>query len=362
MKNFNIFVLLILLFFIIFTVIFNYIIDTFDIFKFVKKAGFNYNKPCISKQERMTKIPQLKLYKDKIDYIFVGSSKTDWWLNPRYHSKISEKNVYSMALSSSSIQESIIMAENSVLIHPEIKRVYFGLDFFSFSSNFYTTAVNIEKISDKNLTKKEVMPLLLSFDTLQYSIKTLFTNLKQKTIQDTDLDDTVQINPKAEHYFKSTIKKYDRDYYSDYALNKEAFEELVEFSDFAKTNNVEVVYFVTPTHIIDIINLKEHGLEDEYYEFKKLLADYFDYYDLSLISEYNTEAVSKDMKYFRDAVHATKYLGTIFAENFYIKPNNSAAFITKNNVEAYIKSDKQNLNNYISENPEVVKRVKEWID
>ena len=196
----------------VFTILFNYIIDPFDIFKFIKKTGINYNKPCISKQERITKIPQLKLNKDKIDIVFVGSSKTQWWLNIPYYSKISGKNIISMGLSASSLQESIIMAENSIFLHPEIEKIYFGLDFFSFSSNFYTTAINIERVTEKKLTKKEIMPLLLSFDTLKYSMLTLFYNIKDNSVQD-NTEISIDENPKAEHYFKETVKKYDRDYY-----------------------------------------------------------------------------------------------------------------------------------------------------
>ena len=346
----------------VFTILFNYIIDPFDIFKFIKKTGINYNKPCISKQERITKIPQLKLNKDKIDIVFVGSSKTQWWLNIPYYSKISGKNIISMGLSASSLQESIIMAENSIFLHPEIEKIYFGLDFFSFSSNYYTTAINIERVTDKKLTKKEIIPLILSFDTLQYSIKTFFENIKHKSVQNNNTEISIDENPKAEHYFKETVKKYDRDYYSDYALNKEAFEELLEFNDFAKSRNIEVVYFVTPMHIYDLVNINLHGLTDEFYEFKRLLAQYFNYYDLSLINEYNTEPVAVNMKYYRDAVHATEYFGSFFAQYFYIKPNNSAVFITKDNVNQYIETDKQNLNDYITNNPEIVKQIKGWID
>ncbi len=363
MKKYNILIILILLLITIFTVLINYIIDPFDIFKFIKKVGINYNKPCISKQERMTKIPQLKLNKEKIDLVYVGSSKTDWWLNIPYHSKISGKNIISMALSSSSLQESIIMAENSIIIHPEIEKIYFGLDFFSFSSNYYNTAINTERVTDKKLTKQEVMPLLLSLDTLQYSIKTFLDNIKHKSVENNNTAEiSIVENPRAEHYFKETIKKYDRDYYSDYVLNMEAFGELDEFSNFAKARNVEIVYFLTPSHIYDLLNINSHGLTDEFYNFKKLLTQHFNYYDLSLINEYNTEPVSVNMKYFRDAVHATEYFGSMFAESFYIKPNNSAIYITKDNVDKYIESDKKNLNDYITQHPEVVKQVGEWID
>ncbi len=365
MKHYNINILISLVLFTIFSIIFNYIIDPFDIFKVIKKKGINCEKPCSYKQERMTKIPQLKFNKNNIDYIFVGSSKTQWWLNTDYHSKLAGKNILSMGLSSSSIQESIIMAENSILIHPEIKKVYFGLDFFSFSSNYYETSVNIERITDTEITKKEIMPLLISLDTLKYSFQTLFYNIKNNKsdnkIKNEQESQLTKKNKRAEHYFKETIKKYDRDYYSDYKLNKNAIKEIMNFKDFAQKRNVEVIYMVTPTHITDIINIKEHGLLKEYYEFKKILAENVNYYDLSLINEYNTESVNPEIKYFRDSIHATGVLGNLFAENFYIKQNNTAEYITKDNIDYFIMRDNHNLEDYINKNKEVVTKVKEWI-
>lgn len=363
-KKFNFLIILTVVITVIVVCVINLLVDPFDIFKIVKINGFNYEKPCISKQERMTKIPQLKLNKDKIDIIYVGSSKTDWWLNPKYHSKISKENVVAMTLSSSSLQESIIMAYNSILIHPEIKKVYFGLDFFSFSKNFYNTSVNIDKISDVNITKSEILPLVISFDTFKYSIQTISANLKMKNSQNksNSAPNVIQKrNPNAQHYFKEALKKYKRDYYSDYELNYNAIKDLNDFLDFAKSKNVDVIFFITPTHITDIINIKENGLIDEYWEFKRLLVKNYDLYDLSIINKYNTETISEDMLYFRDSVHASGILGDLFAQSFYIKPNDTVIFINQDNIDRYIEKDKKSLEIYLKNNQTTVNRVREWI-
>ena len=360
MRKFNLYIVLIVIISVLLTGVINYIIDPFDIFRVFKKERINLNKTCLSKQERMTQIPALKMNKDKIEIICVGSSKVDWWFNPYYVSKISGKSVKSLAMSSSSLKESIIMVENALIIHPEIKKIYFGLDFFSFSSNYYDTAVDIEKINTVKITKQELLPVLFSFDTLKYSFTTVKDNiLSEKPYNKYDVEPLK--NPKALHYFEQTVKKYDRDYYSDYSLNTDAISALKEFQKFANERNAEVIFLFTPSHIIDLLNINEHSLTDVYGKLKILLAKNFDYYDLSSINEYNTEPISVDMKYFRDAVHATRYLGSFIEQSLFVKKNNSAILLTKDNVEKYVKDEEIKFNKYIEENPQTVNQIKEWI-
>ena len=114
LKFYNILIVLIILLSVIVTCVINYIVDPFLVFNVINKNGFNKIKPCLTKQERMTKVPQLKLNKDRVDIIYVGSSKTGWWLDTDYHSKITGKSVYSLTLSSSSPIETIIMANKPI--------------------------------------------------------------------------------------------------------------------------------------------------------------------------------------------------------------------------------------------------------
>lgn len=362
-KFYNFSIILICIVFVVMSAAINFTADPYNIFKTFRIKKFNLLKPCETKQQRITKIPQLKLYKNNIDILYVGSSKTDWWLNTDYHSKLSGKNVYSMALSSSSLQESIIMAKNSIFLHPEIKKIYFGIDFFSFAQGYYDTAVDVDLIKEKNLTKTELLPLLISLDTINYSIQTIITNIKSATpTAQADSSSCSVNNPKAEYYFKQTIKKYKKEYYGNYKLNKNAFSALKDFNNFAKQNNVEVVFFVTPSHIADLINIYNNNIWDDYKTFKKELANMFDYYDLASINKYNTEPVNSQIKYFRDAVHATYLLGEKFALNFYTTPNDSAVLITKKNINSYLQNEDIKLKNYLQDNPQTVKQIEEYSD
>ena len=360
-KFYNCFIVLSCVVFVAMAAVINFTVDPYNIFRTFKIKRFNIIKPCETKQERITKIPQLKLYKKQIDAIYVGSSKTNWWLNPDYHSKLSGKNIYSMALSSSSLPESIVMAKNSIFLHPEINTIYFGVDFFSFTEGYYDTALDVELIKEKNLTKNEILPLFISLDTLNYSIQTVVNNIKYEPALPSGAGVCKVNNPKAEYYFKQTIKKYTKEYYSNYKLNKDAFVALKDFNEYAKSKNVKVIFFVTPSHVADLINIYQNNQWEKYKTFKKELANLFDYYDLSSITKYNMESINPDIKYFRDAVHATCLLGEKLAFNFYINPNDSAVLITKNNVNDYLQKEDLKLQNYIKNHQKTVQQIEEWI-
>ena len=109
----------------------NYQMDAFDVFH--TKNRFNTYKPDIDKNHRLSKIPAFKLTQEKVDAIWVGSSKTGWNSNEEYEKSILNKNIKNLALNGGSFYESITMAKNAILIHPEIKTIYFGIDFCKMS-------------------------------------------------------------------------------------------------------------------------------------------------------------------------------------------------------------------------------------
>ena len=74
--------LLLVLFSLLFVVsLVNFLIDPFNTFDVIKAKGFNYYKPEIKRQERLTKVVNLKLERH-LDTIFVGSSRVSWTLSP----------------------------------------------------------------------------------------------------------------------------------------------------------------------------------------------------------------------------------------------------------------------------------------
>ena len=151
-QRFNKAFVITLFFTIVFIVSLNYLIDPYDVFHI--KNRFNINKPHADSNQRVSKVPALKLNREKIDAIWVGSSRTGWSSNVEYESSVLNANIKNLALNGCSFYEAITMAKNAIIIHPEIKTVYFGID-FSMMNGVAETLDATRPNTKPQLTKEE---------------------------------------------------------------------------------------------------------------------------------------------------------------------------------------------------------------
>lgn len=363
MKNivYNKILIFLTLFVLIFVPIFNSVMDPFDIFNFIKLNHINAIKPCVSKQERMTKIPQLKINKSLLDAVFAGSSKVGWSFDIAYHTYISGNKISDLTLNACSLLEAVTMAKNALIIHPEIKTVYIGVDFIMFRKSVDVTEITLVK--DEKLTREEIMPLILSFDTFRYGVNTLIENITNPIPleeKQTNKFEYVVSNNEIEHHFKQTTKRFAREFYDSYVFDENKLEILKEFMQFAHDRDVKVVLFVPQSHVYDLVNIHESGKWAEFNLFKKELAKVSEYYDFSYVNSITKEKVSPDAVYFRDAVHGTKTIGKLIAQRLYEKNELYGLYINKENVNFYIEKNDELMKEYLEKNEEVVKQIKEW--
>lgn len=187
-----------------FVFLFNYFIDPFDVFH--TKNKFNNYKPLIDQNHRLSKIPELKLDKNKINAIWVGSSRVGYGSNEKYERQSLKQNIKNLYINSCSFYEAITMAKNAIQIHPEIKTIYFGIDFCSIGKNIEKIDA-LKSISTTKLTKEEILPLILSLDSFENSFKTFYKNLKKREKTSENYGFEKQFNKKINHRFSSTINK-----------------------------------------------------------------------------------------------------------------------------------------------------------
>lgn len=302
-KSYNLKILTILIFIVTFVSIFNYLIDPFAVFHNENK--FNVIRPNIDKNQRISKIPALKLLKENVDAIWIGSSKTGWATNEEYESKILNKNIKNLTLNGCSLEEAINMAKNAIEIHPEIKTIYMGLDFYMFSDK---NRKDLTPLNSTKIEKEEIFPLILSFDTFSNSFKTVIKNLKKKKDEKQEYGNEIQYNKKIENKYKITIKKYRTDFFHNFKLSQNKFIELKDFIEFAKEKDVEVVLFITTGHVSERILIDNCNYLSDFYKFKKELSEIKQYYDFAIIDKYTIDEIRPEMQYFRDAVHSSPFL------------------------------------------------------
>lgn len=356
-KKFNISLIFSILLIVTFTSIFNYIIDPFAVFH--NEHRFNRLRTNIDKNHRVSKIPSFKLLKDNVDAIWVGSSKTGWSTNEKYESSVLKQNIKNMAINSCSFYEAITMIKNAVLIHPEIKTIYFGIDFCMMGKGVEKSN-SLQLVKNPKLTKEEILPLILSFDTFQNSFKTFSKNLKKVKIQEGEYGAGKNYNKKVFHKFKNTINTYHSDFYHNFVLDEQKFADLLNIVDWADKQGIKIVFFTTTMHSAERILINNCGLSDSFYEFKRKLSKIQPYWDFAVINKYTTEEIKPDMQSFRDAVHAYPNIRKKITNNLFGLKEDFGTYISTENIDTHIKNEQKLFDNYLEKNDLLVKKVEEW--
>lgn len=351
----------------------NYFVDPLNVFHTTNIL--NINRPCANKNQRLSKIPAFKLNKDNVDVVWIGSSKTGEATNKRYEDYLVNGNFVNMAINGGSFTEAYNMAKNVILIHPEIKKIYFGVDFHEMRVRYTEEPNNIQLINNPEITKSEVIPLLLSYKMLEFSIITISKNLR--FINSKNLPKNEQLakfTKDKEIVLKSPINIWDEDiernyhhmiyaydkFYTNYILDKHKFEQLKELIEFAKSKNVDIVIFGTSMHVSERYIIKNTKNLDNFDNFKRELVKIQAYYDFATINKYTTEDIKPDMKYFMDSGHVYPNLRTKMTSQIIKHDEDFGIFLTKENVEQHIKQDKMNFEKYYNEHKDLMIKIKEW--
>lgn len=336
----------------------NYTIDPYNVFHTPLIKGLSVLKPDAKRQERLTKIAAFKLDKRKINAIFVGTSKVDWAFNKDYYKKITGLEAENMAMVSLSFDEFLDLTYACLKIHPEIKNVYFGLDFNTFNKNHKDNQTHLGLNQNPNLTTQEIGAALFSLDTTVSSVITIIKNIngQQDKMYTSVGTKHVFYNKNIDDYFRRSIVKY-FNYYETYKLYEGSFPKLKDLNDYCKENNINLVLFLNPSHITDIDEIYEAGLWSTFLSWKKDLVEIKPVIDFDYPNKINNVEIRPDMKNFHDAAHVTEVVANIMTDKIVGQGVDYGQNITKENIDNYNKLNTQNLFIWRENNKELVKKV-----
>lgn len=349
-KKFNVRLLLTFFSVLLILAVFNIAVDPFGIFNLVNLKHFNAIKPEKNRQQRITKIVELKLEKKPVDTIFLGSSRVDKSIEPEYYYEISGQNAKNLAMNALTNAELIKFAQNAHKIHPEIKTMYAGLDFFRFLKYQADDGRTVNMTLNKNLTINEFNPLILSFDTTIASVNTIIKNLKTKGKNE-------KFDPSGS--FEHRLKQYS-DSYKDLELSKDEILRVAKFKNEMKKQGVDVIFYINPTHATDLLLIKEKGGQAVFDEWKVLMAEEFDYVDFDFVNRATGESINIDTKYFYESSHSTPEMGKIILERLVSGENaDCGAEVNKMNINKHLKKAKESLEIWGMTHPDWAQKVKE---
>ena len=339
--------LLISFFCIVFSVaLLNFLVDPYNIFM-KSPLTAHLLKPEAKVQERVTKIIGMKVDNRDISAVFVGTSRTDWALNRDYYKKITGKNAENIAMAGLALEEYEQVVKTVLKIHPEIKDVYFGADFASFSGGEHDAeAAKEEKTkalinSNPKLELSELGTALLSVNTTGNSLWTIVKNLtgiKKRMFASNGLKYVYQ-NPSIEQEFDATNEKYLK-VYKNYSLSQDKLNVLRKIRNLCEDKGVSFHLFVMPTHVRDLELIYSAGKWDDFVNWKKEMAKISPVLDFQVVNEFTAEKIGPNMKNFFETSHATHFMGDRVIDAFVNGESDICEVVTPYNAE---KSGKKNL-------------------
>ncbi len=335
-KRRDILFIVLLFIFIILIGLFNYIIDPYYIFRDSTIKGINNVKTHKYSNKRTIVYSDIKINSKNKDTAFTGNC-----LLSHYGSGLD--NVAFFTVPIVRIKEISNIIKNINDIAPNIKTIYWGLFYDDFWNN------DNEEITDELLTSNtnvikldDLINLFFSYNTTKYSIETLLDSIKNKG------QDIIYVYP----YREIAKKTYDK----EFSLN--SLNTIKEIKNFADKNNINLIIYYSPIHISKKIHIYSKGLWESNQELKRKLAEITPFYDYSFQNEYNMSPIDENNMNFIDNIHPSNTFNNLIVFDLLSENKKIGTYITKKNIENYLKQDTEILKTYIKKNPTISDKIK----
>lgn len=156
--------------FLVLCLVFNLLVDPFDLYRLVAVEGINGNKPMATKHPRIVKPYQVKKLRPKA--VAMGSSRTEIGIDPDHPGWDARfRPVFNYSLGAATVMELADRFDSLQQISP-VRQVVIGLDFFMF--NAYAENSMDQSDDGSNMSSLDYwITSLLTVDALVASVDTL---------------------------------------------------------------------------------------------------------------------------------------------------------------------------------------------
>ncbi|WNB74492.1 hypothetical protein [Methylomonas koyamae] len=368
----------------------NLIVDPYSMTGLIEKIGLNYEKPAFRSHQWIAKVFEVPRIQPKV--ILLGTSRAAHGLDP-LDPAFAGKLTYNLAIDGAQISEIKDLFEHATNTS-KIEIAIIGLDLVSFNNNIGDTKLRRD-LMDVDNQKRSVSRLLETLKT-SMSLEALFSSYQTIRAQNVPPEFTHN-GQRTSKYYQNFIDEFGgtraacEGYLNEISSNRKTinspdnrvmsshWNDIQAIIDQARKRNIELHFFISPTHAWDLEYLRAWGEWQRFLDWKRNLVRIIDdtsfhqkentaYAKMTLwdFSGYNSvtteeipppKAANPNMKYFWEFSHYRTRVGGWILERLLNNgntkngiPTDFGTILNRDNIETHIIHSDQAREEYIIRN------------
>lgn len=337
----------------------NYVINPYMVFD--HRLDIHYSSDMIS--DRKLVYPRMKIHKNnKYDYLFCGASNLLLSISEENFKEIfPEEDAYKLTIRAITPIEQYELIEHFIKLHPEVKKIFVAVDFYEMVNDEKNM---LPKYKSDRLNSSELYFLLLSQETLKFSLDAIYLTTKEMLIPEflfylkkKSFFSKFKIFRNYRYKEVTNYSRFPRVRYTDWCEVKLCdflYDDLRKIKELCEKNHKEVIFYASPLHSNAIYDIYYQGVYGELERFKREFAKVTPFYDFLYVCKYTNQPISPQNPYWSNAMHADVALGDLIMKKLILDDDAFGVYVTKDNVEDVLKKNKQDLFDYAKKNKDAV--------
>lgn len=311
--------------------------------------------------DRYNKFCQIDATEETYDLFLLGSSRIQAF-DPDIIKMQSGLKTYNYGVNDAKPEDFLAITKHIISTHPFTQRskqiIFLQLDFYDLNkyipldgrlrrSPLYDFLVDNTKVKDDDEPCYLYEKSYMTFESFIDAVNVLSKN-KANMTKVTHKDNGMQLGyrPVLEPKLATA---YFRHQYKDYTIDMDRIDDLKEISRLCKANDIRLIVSLSPMNKEHLFNItKDEHLYAQFLMFKRVVVAIFgEVYDFN-----NPSAFKYDFPYWSDSVHPSINLANLMTMTIFQKKQNRisssdfGAFITKANIDEYLKRVEQEVEKY----------------
>lgn len=357
----------------------NFVIDPYGLWRAIEIRGFNAAKSERRNQAHLFKSSDLRGPLPPV--LIIGSSRTAYGIDPTHSVFENAGGAYNAASPGGHLKVIRQYLELAISSNPgRIRTVIYGLDFFEFNQFAYKNlpiTYSEEQLRPGGLPINDLINALLTLDSLQASVATVYSNIQDPNYQPfyangqlTAIDMRKSVESRGiMRRFKMTLNSYLNrpTRLRQYRWSDEAFANFVRIVEICREQKIDLMLFVTPTHAAHMEAIHARGLWKEFESWKERIATISAYWDFSGYNSVTTEPVNQLTTGYWDISHYRSSIGDLILERVFgaeVDPAHSdfGQKVTADEIDLALNRATEGRDNWLRSNSELTALIRQIME